>query len=82
MGDSDCKFRTTLPAKASKNESGIWSVLKNCVGKDLSKITMPIQFNEPISFLQRMSEHMEYASLLKLAASSQNPCDRIQVKAQ
>lgn len=72
-------LRTKLPAKASKNDCGIWSVLKNCVGKDLSKVTMPIQFNEPISFLQRAAEHMEYADLLGNVELAQNPVDRIQV---
>ncbi|OXA51797.1 oxysterol-binding protein-related protein 1 [Folsomia candida] len=71
-------LRTKLPAKASKNDCGIWSVLKNCVGKDLSKVTMPIQFNEPISFLQRAAEHMEYADLLGNVELAQNPVDRIQ----
>ncbi|KAF4527966.1 hypothetical protein B566_EDAN014958 [Ephemera danica] len=35
------------------------SVLKNCIGKELSKITMPVIFNEPLSFLQRMVEYMD-----------------------
>ena len=30
--------------------------------QELSKITMPVIFNEPLSFLQRMVEYMEYAS--------------------
>ncbi len=72
-------LRTQLPAKALKNDCGIWSVLKNCVGKDLSKCLMPIQYNEPISFLQRAAEYMEYAELLKNMNESKDPVDRIQV---
>jgi len=70
-------FRTHLPAKTPKCESSIWSVLKTCIGKDLSKITMPVQFNEPLSFLQRISEHMEYSELLNFEAD--DPVERIQV---
>ena len=31
----------------------LWSIIKNCIGKDLSKIPMPVNFNEPLSMLQR-----------------------------
>lgn len=31
----------------------LWSIIKNCIGKDLSKIPMPVNFNEPLSLLQR-----------------------------
>ena len=38
----------------------VWKILKDSVGKDLSKVTMPVQFNEPITMLQKISEIMEY----------------------
>lgn len=60
------------------NDYNIWSVLKNCIGKELSKITMPVVFNEPLSFLQRMAEYMEYSHLLRLAAQQQDPIIRMQ----
>lgn len=50
------------------------------LGKDLSKITMPVVFNEPLSFLQRVAEYMEYAKLLKQAAQEQTPIARLQVR--
>ena len=31
----------------------VWSILKNMIGKDLTKITMPATINEPTSMLQR-----------------------------
>lgn len=40
---------------------------------------MPVTFNEPLSFLQRVTEYMEYAKLLKLAAEEQTPLGRLQV---
>lgn len=49
--------RTVLPAKMfERHDVNLWSILKNCIGKELSKITMPVIFNEPLSFLQRMTE--------------------------
>lgn len=38
---------------------------------------MPVVFNEPLSFLQRMTEYMEYARLLQLAADNENPIERM-----
>lgn len=38
---------------------------------------MPVVFNEPLSFLQRMTEYMEYARLLRLASEQENAADRM-----
>ncbi|XP_076352745.1 oxysterol-binding protein-related protein 2-like [Tachypleus tridentatus] len=46
--------------------------------EELSKITMPVVFNEPLSFLQRLTEYMEYSVLLKRADECDNPVDRIE----
>ncbi|XP_037911232.1 oxysterol-binding protein-related protein 1 isoform X2 [Hermetia illucens] len=70
--------RTSLPVPMfSRNDFSIWSVLKNCIGKELSKITMPVIFNEPLSFLQRMCEYMEYAKLIRLASEQEDPVERM-----
>jgi hypothetical protein len=34
----------------------VWSILKSSVGKDLTKISFPVSFNECTSMLQRMGE--------------------------
>lgn len=60
-----------------KNDVSIWAVLKNSIGKELSKITMPVVFNEPLSFLQRMTEYMEYARLLRMASEQDDPVERM-----
>ncbi|KAJ4437605.1 hypothetical protein ANN_17750 [Periplaneta americana] len=39
---------------------------------------MPVIFNEPLSFLQRMVEYMEYAHLLRRAAEETDPVGRMQ----
>ncbi|XP_055702514.1 oxysterol-binding protein-related protein 2 isoform X3 [Phlebotomus papatasi] len=72
------QYRQSLPVPMfSRNDFSIWSVLKNCIGKELSKITMPVIFNEPLSFLQRITEHMEYAPLLHVAARQEDSVDRL-----
>ncbi|XP_014680753.1 PREDICTED: oxysterol-binding protein-related protein 1-like [Priapulus caudatus] len=71
--------RKKLPAPAiSRNNFSVWTFLKQCIGKELSKITMPVVFNEPLSFLQRLAEGMEYISLLDKACDCDDAVDRIQ----
>lgn len=40
---------------------------------------MPIVFNEPMSFLQRITEYMEYAHLLTLANNCDDVVSRMEV---
>lgn len=40
----------------------------NSLGKELSKIPMPVNFSEPLSMLQRLTEDYEYADILDQAA--------------
>jgi len=39
----------------------LWSMLKYSIGKDLTKISFPVFFNEPMSMLQRMAEDMKFS---------------------
>lgn len=60
--------RTRVPDKPNHSVN-LWSIMKNCIGKDLSKIPMPINFNEPLSMLQRLAEDYEYSEVLDHAAT-------------
>lgn len=60
-----------------KNDANIWCVLRHSIGKELSKVTMPVVFNEPLSFLQRMTEYMEYARLLRMASEQDDAVERM-----
>uniref|UniRef100_A0A3P9HY51 Oxysterol-binding protein n=1 Tax=Oryzias latipes TaxID=8090 RepID=A0A3P9HY51_ORYLA len=76
------KHRTSLPAPMfSRNTVSVWSILKKCIGLELSKITMPIAFNEPLSFLQRMTEYMEHTYLINKACSLSDSIERMQAVA-
>ncbi|XP_061110524.1 oxysterol-binding protein-related protein 1-like isoform X1 [Conger conger] len=72
------KRRTCLPAPMfSRNDFSIWSILKKCIGMELSKIAMPVVFNEPLSFLQRLTEYMEHTYLIHQANSSSDSAERM-----
>ncbi|XP_078037530.1 oxysterol binding protein isoform X3 [Augochlora pura] len=59
--------RSNVPEKPNY-QLNLWSIMKNCIGKDLSKIPMPVNFSEPLSMLQRLTEDYEYADILDRAA--------------
>uniref|UniRef100_A0A3Q2CIG9 Oxysterol-binding protein n=1 Tax=Cyprinodon variegatus TaxID=28743 RepID=A0A3Q2CIG9_CYPVA len=59
--------RSRIPDKPNYSLN-LWSIMKNCIGKDLSRIPMPVNFNEPLSMLQRLTEDLEYSELLDRAA--------------
>ncbi|XP_068449063.1 oxysterol-binding protein-related protein 1 isoform X2 [Clinocottus analis] len=72
------KHRTSLPAPMfSRNDFSIWSILRNCIGMELSKITMPVIFNEPLSFLQRLTEYMEHTHLVHRANGCSDSIERM-----
>uniref|UniRef100_A0A3P8SNF4 Oxysterol-binding protein n=1 Tax=Amphiprion percula TaxID=161767 RepID=A0A3P8SNF4_AMPPE len=70
------KRRTRIPDKPNYSLN-LWSIMKNCIGKELSKIPMPVNFNEPISMLQRLSEDLEYHELLDKAAKCQSSLEQM-----
>lgn len=47
--------------------------------QELSKITMPVIFNEPLSFLQRLTEYMEHTYLIHQANTSSDSIERMKV---
>ncbi|KAF8344941.1 Oxysterol-binding protein-domain-containing protein [Amanita rubescens] len=72
------ELRTDLAISADNRPStSLWSVLKHSIGKDLTKISFPVFFNEPTSMLQRMAEDMEFSECLDAAAKESDPLRRI-----
>ncbi|XP_070700711.1 oxysterol-binding protein-related protein 1-like [Pempheris klunzingeri] len=72
------KHRTCLPAPMfSRNDVSVWSILKKCIGMELSKIAMPVVFNEPLSFLQRLTEYMEHTYLIHQANATTDSVERM-----
>jgi len=55
----------------------LWGILKSMIGKDMTKMTLPVSFNEPTSLLQRCAEDMEYTDLLDVAAEREDSSERM-----
>ncbi|XP_006286273.2 oxysterol-binding protein-related protein 2A isoform X2 [Capsella rubella] len=67
-GYPNIKRRTKLPDPAEKEKGvSLWSMIKDNVGKDLTRVCLPVYFNEPISSLQKCFEDLEYSYLLDRA---------------
>uniref|UniRef100_A0AAY4A7J9 Oxysterol-binding protein n=1 Tax=Denticeps clupeoides TaxID=299321 RepID=A0AAY4A7J9_9TELE len=70
--------RSCLPSPSpNTNNISLWNILKNNIGKDLSKVAMPVQLNEPLNTLQRLCEELEYSELLDRAANTADPYERM-----
>ncbi|KRX43331.1 Oxysterol-binding protein-related protein 2 [Trichinella murrelli] len=63
---------------AQRSQANIWSILKHSLGTDLSRLSIPVVFNEPLTFLQRISEYMEYSDLISKAVNETNPLIRME----
>ncbi|KAF7303589.1 Oxysterol-binding protein [Mycena indigotica] len=71
------QLREKLLLTNERPSTSLWSVLKHSIGKDLTKISFPVFFNEPTSMLQRMAEDMEFSECLDVAAKERDPHRRI-----
>ncbi|XP_068386779.1 oxysterol-binding protein-related protein 7 isoform X5 [Eschrichtius robustus] len=70
--------RRCLPAASGPGaDVSLWNILRNNIGKDLSKVSMPVQLNEPLNTLQRLCEELEYSGLLDQASHTTDPCERM-----
>ncbi|WCJ38609.1 Oxysterol-binding protein-related protein 1D [Euphorbia peplus] len=62
------KRRDNLPEPKEKEKPvGLWSIIKDNIGKDLSGVCLPVYFNEPLSSLQKCFEDLEYSYLIDQA---------------
>ena len=59
------KERIELPWFKDPNvKVSIWAIIKDSIGKDISKLSVPVYFNDPTSLLQKCAQSMEYNHLL------------------
>lgn len=68
--------RSSIPFKPDYSLN-LWSIIKNCIGKDLSRIPVPVNFSEPLSMLQRLTEELEYSELLDRASQCADSCEQM-----
>eukprot|EP01104_Vermistella_antarctica_P017723 TRINITY_DN633_c0_g3_i1.p1 TRINITY_DN633_c0_g3~~TRINITY_DN633_c0_g3_i1.p1 ORF type:complete len:856 (-),score=217.23 TRINITY_DN633_c0_g3_i1:160-2727(-) len=63
----------TPPVAMPAEKQSMLKFLKSIIGMDVTRISMPVSYFEPSSFLQRMSETCEYHHLLDKADQCANP---------
>ena len=51
----------------AQTHDSLYAVRVQVVGKDLTKVCLPVYFNEPLSALQKMAEELEYSELIDKA---------------
>lgn len=57
--------RKALPEAAEPMRSlKIWSLIKDWVGKDISRLSVPVYINEPLCELQKRAEGFQHSYLL------------------
>jgi hypothetical protein len=69
--------RSALPEPEQREASvSLWSIIRECVGRDLTRVCLPVYFNEPLSALQKIAEEMEYSGLIDEARAL--PADSVE----
>ncbi len=69
--------RSKLPMPRPDVDISLWGLLCKNIGKDLSKISMPVTLNEPVNMLQRLCEELEYSDILDKVAETDDPYQRM-----
>jgi len=60
--------REVLPYfKDPKLKISIWTIIKDSIGKDITKMSVPVYFNDPTNILQKCAASMEYNNILDAA---------------
>jgi hypothetical protein len=58
---TELKERKELPWFKDPNvKLGLWAIVKDNLGKDMTRIAVPVLFNEPINLLQKSMQSLEY----------------------
>lgn len=52
QGEEEPRRRTRLPPpRQLEQKVSLWGLIKSFIGKDLSRVCLPVYFNEPLSLL-------------------------------
>jgi len=60
-----------------EDRQGLLKILTKAIGLDITTIALPVTLNEPLSFIQRMCEQLQYSDLLDKAALVDDPIQRL-----
>ena len=70
--------RQTLPGRIPLRRFSVWSYIKEFVGRDLTKISLPITLNEPLSILHKYPECFMSPDLLRNMVKASDPVERLE----
>ena len=70
--------RQVFPGRIPLRRFSVWSYMKDFVGRDLTKICLPITLNEPLSILHKYPECFLSPGLLQGMVKSSNPVERLE----
>ena len=70
--------RQILPGRILNRRFNVWSYIKEFVGRDLTRITLPITMNEPLSLLHKYPECFGSPELMHKMINASNPVERIE----
>lgn len=68
--------RKRIPDRPNKS-IGLWTIVRDLIGQNLTNVALPVNINEPLTILQRMTESFESSFLLDKAADCENIYDQI-----
>ena len=78
MSISEPEEREQLPFfKDPKIKFSVWTIIKDSLGKDLTKISLPVYFNQPVSGLQMQTATCENLHLLDMAVKQVDTAKRL-----
>lgn len=70
--------RVSLPGRDQKiKQNALWTIMKDMVGRDVTKISLPVSLNEPLSLLQRNCELFAFNNLLEQASTEKDSLMRL-----
>jgi hypothetical protein len=65
--------RYSLPVLRNPNQKiNVIKLIKESIGKDLSRVALPVYLNEPLSFIQRFSEDLAYSEIILNAVQAKD----------
>jgi hypothetical protein len=76
--DDEPLEREELPWLKDPNAKvSIWAIIKDSIGKDISKLSVPVYFNDATSLLQKCAQAAEYNDILESAGNELDPFRRL-----
>lgn len=72
------RARKELPVKKPDEPVPFWKIISKFIGQDMTRVSMPVIMNEPMSGLQRFAESLiDEEEAFRIAAKTDDPVKRL-----